>query len=251
MKVRAIIVDDEAPARSEMRYLLERVDDIEILGEAGSADEALKLMSAVCYDIAFLDIDMPGMSGLDMVEEIKKLDCQPAVIFTTAYGQFAVKAFDLDVADYLLKPVAEDRLKKAITRVKKRLKNWNDKAPAKSEDEAGKNALLDRIPVTKQSKTFLLCPAEIYFIESHGEYTVIQSEKGKFVSSLRLKDFEARLSPRSFFRSHRSFVVNLDHVSEMTALYGGLYMLKMKDPAASEVPVSRRQTKRLRDLLGM
>lgn len=251
MKVRAIIVDDEAPARSEMRYLLERVDDIEILGEAGSADEALKLMSAVCYDIAFLDIDMPGMSGLDMVEEIKKLDCQPAVIFTTAYGQFAVKAFDLDVADYLLKPVAEDRLKKAITRVKKRLKNWNDKAPAKTEDEAGKNALLDRIPVTKQSKTILLCPAEIYFIESHGEYTVIQSEKGKFVSSLRLKDFEARLSPRSFFRSHRSFVVNLDHVSEMTALYGGLYMLKMKDPAASEVPVSRRQTKRLRDLLGM
>ncbi|MDP1808919.1 MAG: LytTR family DNA-binding domain-containing protein [Actinomycetota bacterium] len=251
MTIRAIIVDDEAPARLEMRYLLEKVDDIEVLGEAGSADEALKLMNAICYDIAFLDIDMPGMSGLDMVEQMEKLDCRPAVIFTTAYGQFAVKAFELDVADYLLKPIAEDRLNKAIARVKKRLKKWDGKAPVKSKDAASKSMLLDRIPVTRQSKTFLLCPAEIYFIESHGEYTVVESEKGRFVSSLRLKDFEARLSPRSFFRSHRSFVVNLDHVSEMTTLYGGLYMLKIKDPGSSEVPVSRRQTKRLKHLLGM
>jgi len=249
MKVRAIIVDDEAPARSEMRYLLEKVDDIEVLGEASTGDEALKLMSAVCYDIAFLDIDMPGMSGLDMVEHIKKLECQPAVIFTTAYGQFAVKAFELDVADYLLKPVSEDRLKNAISRVRKKIKNVDNKAVRVEEHET--STLLDRIPVTKQSKTFLLCPVEIYFIESHGEYTVIQSEKGKFVSSLRLKDFEVRLSPKSFFRAHRSFIVNLDHVSEMTALYGGLYLLKMKDPSASEVPVSRRQTKQLKHLLGM
>lgn len=249
--IRAIIVDDEAPARSEMRYLLDKVDGVEVLGEAGSADEALKLMNAVCYDIAFLDIDMPGMSGLEMIEHIKKLECQPAVIFTTAYGQFAVNAFELDVADYLLKPVAEDRLKKAVARVKKRLKKWDNKDQAKTDTAAGKNPLLDRIPVTKASKTILLCPAEIYFIESHGEYTVIQSQKGKFVSSLRLKDFEARLSPQSFFRSHRSFVVNLDHVSEMTSLYGGLYMLKMKDQTASEIPVSRRQTKQLKQLLGM
>lgn len=250
MTIRAIIVDDEAPARSEMRYLLERVDGIEVLGEAGSADEALKLMSAVCYDIAFLDIDMPGMSGLDMVEEIKKLECRPAVIFTTAYGQFAVKAFDLDVADYLLKPVAEDRLDKAIARVKRQLKK-RDAKEAAGGGPAKKDILLDRIPVTRQSKTLLLCPAEIYFIESQGEYTVVQSAKGRFMSSLRLKDFEARLSPQSFFRSHRSFIVNLDHVSEMTSLYGGLYMLKIRNEEASEVPVSRRQTKQLKQLLGM
>ena len=250
MKVRAIIVDDEAPARSEMRYLLERVEDVEVLGEAGSADEALKLMGAVRYDIAFIDIDMPGMTGLEMAEHIQALEHQPAIIFTTAYGQFAVQAFELDVADYLLKPVEEDRLNTAISRVKKRLKGLG----AKDQGSAGqgdKDVLLDRIPVTRQSKTFLLNPAEIYFIESHGEYTVVFSEKGKFISSLRLKDFEARLSPKSFFRSHRSFVVNLDHVSEMTALYGGLYMLKIKDAGTSEVPVSRRQTKQLKHLLGM
>ncbi len=246
MKIRGLIVDDEAPARSEMRYLLEKLADIEILGEAGTADEALKLMGSICYDIAFVDIDMPGMNGLEMAEKVKELECQPAIVFTTAYGQFAVKAFEMDVADYLVKPVSEERLKNAVARVKSRM---DDSRP--SQGKPVEPTMLDRIPVTKQSKTILLCPAEIYFIESHGEFTVINSEKGKFVSSLRLKDFEVRLSPKSFFRSHRSFVVNLDHVHEMISLYGGLYLLKIKDASTSEVPVSRRQTKHLKALLGM
>jgi two-component system, LytTR family, response regulator LytT len=252
MKIRAIIVDDEAPARSEMRYLLSKVGDIEVLGEAGSADEALKLMTAVCYDIAFLDINMPGMNGLEMAERTKSLGCQPAIIFTTAYGQFAVKAFELEAADYLVKPVSEERLDQAIARVRSKHKKW-PQMPVETEpaETNGKQRLFDRIPVTKQSKTILLCPAEIYFVKSHGEFTVIHSLKGKFISSFRLKDFEARLSPKSFFRAHRSFVVNLDHVSEMTSLCGGLYMLKIKDQAASEIPVSRRQTKQLKLLLGM
>ena len=247
MKIRSLIVDDESPARSEMRYLLGKLDDIEILGEAGTADEALKMMDSICYDIAFVDIDMPGMNGLEMAEKVKELDCQPAIVFTTAYSQFAVQAFEIDIADYLVKPVSEERLKSAVDRVKSKM---GASRPGKSEREV-EPQILDRIPVTRQSKTVLLCPAEIYFIESHGEFTVINSEKGKFVSSLRLKDYEARLSPKSFFRSHRSFVVNLDHVHEMTALYGGLYLLKIKDTAMSEVPVSRRQTKHLKTLLGM
>ncbi len=249
MRIRTIIVDDEAPARSEMRYLLEKSEDIEILGEASTAAEALKMMNEICYDLAFLDIDMPGMDGLEMVEEVRKLDCQPSVIFTTAYGQFAVKAFEVGVVDYLVKPVADDRLEDALDRVRQRL--GGKSAATKPKPAVDDNDYLDRIPVTKQSKTILLCPAEIFFIESHGEYTVINSEKGKFISSLRLKDFEVRLSPKSFFRSHRSFVVNLDHVTEMTSLYGGLYMLKMEDTETSEVPVSRRQTKHLKTLLGM
>ena len=246
MKIRSLIVDDESPARSEMRYLLGKLNDIEILGEAGTADEALKMMDIICYDIAFVDIDMPGMNGLEMAEKVKELDCQPAIVFTTAYSQFAVQAFEMDIADYLVKPVSEERLKSAVDRVKSKMGGSK-----KSKPEQDEPMMLDRIPVTKQSKTILLCPAEIYFIESHGEFTVINSEKGKFVSSLRLKDYEARLSPKSFFRSHRSFVVNLDHVHEMTALYGGLYLLKIKDTAMSEVPVSRRQTKHLKTLLGM
>jgi len=247
MRIRSLIVDDEAPARSEMRYLLEKLDEVEILGEAGTADEALKLMNSICYDIAFIDIDMPGMNGLEMAEKTKKLECRPAIVFTTAYSQFAVKAFEMDIADYLVKPVSEERLKSAVARIKSKMggSKWG------WDEQAAQPKMLDRIPVTKQSKTILLCPAEIHFIESHGEFAVINSEKGKFVSSLRLKDFEARLSAKSFFRSHRSFVVNLDHVHELTALYGGLYLLKIKDTAMSEVPVSRRQTKHLKTLLGM
>ncbi len=250
MKAKVIIVDDEAPARSEMRYLLEKVDDVEILGEAGTAEEALKLIEAVKYDIAFLDIDMPGMNGIEMVAEIKKLAHQPAVIFTTAYGQFAVKAFEVDADDYLLKPISEERLEQAISKAMDG-PDKGKKRPIEQDGEYVDSAKLDKIPVTKQSKTFLLNPEEIYFIESQGEFTMVHSEKGKFVSSLRLKDFESRLSGKAFFRSHRSFVVNLDHVNEMISLYGGLYMLKMDDESVSEIPVSRRQTRRLKVLLGM
>ncbi len=250
MKARVIIVDDEAPARSEMRYLLEKVDDVEILGEAGTAEEALKLMEIVKYDIAFLDIDMPGINGIEMVEQIKTLAYQPVVIFTTAYGKFAVKAFEVEALDYLLKPISEERLEQAIAKAIKGRDKEKKKTVEVDKEEAD-SAKLDKIPVTKQSKTFLLDPEEIYFIESQGEFTVVNSEKGKFVSSLRLKDFESRLAGKAFFRSHRSFVVNLDHVNEMISLYGGLYMLKIDDQSVSEIPVSRRQTRRLKVLLGM
>jgi len=244
MKLRAIIVDDEPLARSEMRYLLDRVGKVEVLGEASTAAEAYKLMDAICYDIAFIDINMPGMSGLELTEKMKSLSCQPAVIFTTAYSQFAVKAFELDVVDYLVKPVSEERLLTAVEKVRKRLKSWREKTAAPV-------AQIDRIPLNKNGKTFLLCPAEIYYIESHGEFTIIHSEKGKFMSSVRLKDFEARLQKHSFFRAHRSYIVNLDHVVEMVALYGGLYSLKLKDPNHSEVPVSRRQSRELKSLISL
>lgn len=244
MKIRAIIIDDEPMARSEMRYLLDRNSKIEVLGEASTADEAYKLMESVCYDLAFVDINMPGMSGLELAEKIKELSCQPAVIFTTAYSQFAVKAFELDVVDYLVKPISEERLASAVEKVKKRLKSWRGVPQAPT-------AQIDRIPLNKNGKTYLLCPAEIYYIESHGEFTVIHSEKGRFMSSIRLKDFEVRLQKHSFFRAHRSYIVNLDHVVEMVALYGGLYSLKLKDPNHSKIPVSRRQSRQLKNLIGL
>lgn len=243
MKIRAIIVDDEPMARSEMRYLLDRVGKVEVLGEASTAEEAYKLMESICYDLAFIDINMPGMSGIELTEKMQTLSCQPAVIFTTAYSQFAVKAFELDVVDYLVKPVSEERLQNAIVKVRKRLKNWQEKTTTTPQ--------IDRIPLSKNGKTYLLCPPEIFYIESHGEFTIIHSQKGKFMSSVRLKDFEARLQKHAFFRAHRSYVVNLDYVTEMVPLYGGLYSLKLKDPNHSEIPVSRRQSRQLKSLISL
>ncbi len=246
MKIKALIVDDEAPSRSEMRYLLNKINEVEVLGEATTADEAMQLMESVKYDVVLLDINMPGVSGLEMVEKIKQLNYEPSVIFITAYGQFAVKAFELEAVDYLLKPISEERLRKAISKVKRHLKKGGE-----SSDLKKKRATLERIPVTKQSKTILINPDEIYFIESQGEFTLIHSTKGEFLSSFRLKEFESRLPEKSFFRSHRSYVVNLDQTTEMISLYGGLCLLKMKDPQHSEVPVSRRQARKLKTLLGI
>lgn len=248
MTIKCLIVDDEAPARSEMRYLLSAIEGVQVLGEASTAEEALELLEAVCYDIVFLDINMPGTSGLDLVGKLKSLSCLPAVIFTTAYGQHAVKAFELEAADYLVKPIGEERLRKAVSRVRARVRGPRKTTTTSLDAE---RTVLDRIPVTKQSKTILLCPSEILYIESHGEYAVIHSSKGNFISSYRLKDFEARLSGKTFFRAHRGYVVNLDFVAEMVALYGGLYMLKLTDADKSEIPVSRRQTRLLKQALGM
>ncbi|HEX21596.1 MAG TPA: response regulator, partial [Actinobacteria bacterium] len=117
MSLKVLIVDDEAPARSEMRYLLNKIKNVEVLGEAITAGEALKLLKAVKYDIVFLDINMPGMSGIEMAQEIKKMTHQPAIIFTTAYSQFAVDAFELDAVDYLVKPISKKRLLAAISRI--------------------------------------------------------------------------------------------------------------------------------------
>lgn len=247
MLLKVLIVDDEAPARSEMRFLLDKIKDIEVLGEAITASEALKLLKEVKYDIVFLDINMPGMSGIEMAQEIKKMAHQPAIIFTTAYSRFAVDAFEVDAVDYLVKPIAKKRLMEAIARINesKKIKQ------IESADEGIEPEHMNRIPVTRQSKTILLMPEEIYYIESQGEYTIIHSQRGRFISSIRLKDFEKKLSSKSFFRVHRSFVVNIDYVKELISLYGGLCMLRLTDEKETEVPVSRRQARELKVFLGM
>ncbi len=246
MSLKVLIVDDEAPARSEMRYLLNKIKNVEVLGEAITAGEALKLLKAVKYDIVFLDINMPGMSGIEMAQEIKKMTHQPAIIFTTAYSQFAVDAFELDAVDYLVKPISKKRLLAAISRI-----NETQVRQIEPSADEGEQKQMERIPVTRQSKTILLLPKEIYYIESQGEYTIIHSQRGRFISSIRLKDFQEKLSSKSFFRVHRSFVVNLDYVKELISLYGGLCMLRLTDEKATEVPVSRRQARELKYFLGM
>jgi len=246
MSLKVLIIDDEAPARSEMRFLLEKIKNVEVMGEAIAASEGLKLLKAVKYDIVFLDINMPGMSGIEMAQEIKKMAHQPAIIFTTAYSQFAVDAFEVDAVDYLVKPISKKRLLEAVSRI-----NESKLPRIESSNESDKQERMDRIPVTRQSKTILLNPDEIFYIESQGEYTIIHSQRGRFISSIRLKDFEKKLSSKSFFRVHRSFVVNIDYVKELISLYGGLCMLRLTDEKETEVPVSRRQARELKVFLGM
>ncbi|SFG00247.1 two component transcriptional regulator, LytTR family [Desulfotomaculum arcticum] len=258
MKLKALIVDDEYPARQELRFLLNNFDNIEIVGEAANAQEALALIKALDYQILFLDISMPGMTGLELGAAIQGLPQQPHVIFVTAYDEYAVQAFEVNAVDYLLKPVEPGRLKKAIDKVVKanhensgtntdKAGNDTDKAKAKIDPS---KIRIDRIPAEKQGKTVLVAESDIFYAFTEQDYIYIKTFTDKLLTRFTLKELEARLNPQVFFRTHRCYLVNLHKVREIVPFFNGTYNLVVEDKENSEVPVSRAQAKKLRKILG-
>jgi len=188
MLLKALVCDDEAPARSELRFLLEEAGGVEIIGEASSAVEALQLIKAFPYDAVFLDVDMPGLDGIEMAQTLATLDRQPAIIFVTAHSEHAVKAFEIAATDYLVKPVELARLKQAIERL----------LPV--EEEAPK---IDRIPVEKAGKKLLLKVEDIFYIMAKDDYSYMHTDGERYLSTISLAQLEKRLGSSGFFRVHR------------------------------------------------
>ncbi|MBN2405819.1 MAG: response regulator transcription factor [Coriobacteriia bacterium] len=234
--IKALVVDDEAPARSELRYLLEEAGRVEVVGEASNAQEALQLIKAIPYDVVFLDIDMPGLSGMQLAETLAQLERQPAVVFVTAYSEHAVKAFEVQAADYLVKPVEVGRLRQAVERLVPA-----EEAPVR----------IERIPVEKAGKKLLLQVGEIFYIMAKDDYSYIFTSEERYLSTISLAQLEQKLEPQGFFRVHRRFVVNLSQVKEVAPMYGGTMLLTLKDKAATQVPASRRRVPSLKKALGL
>jgi two-component system, LytTR family, response regulator LytT len=237
MALKALVVDDEAPARSELRYLLGEAGGVEVVGEASAAAEALQLIKAIPYDVVFLDIDMPGMSGMELAEALGELDRPPAIIFITAYGEHAVKAFEVAAADYLVKPVEVPRLRQAIERL------------APSEPTAP--ALVDRVPVEKAGKKLLLAVDDIFYVMAKDDYSYLFTDGERFLATQSLANLESKLAAREFFRVHRRFLVNLAQIKEVVPMYGGTLLLTLKDRAGTQVPVSRRRVPSLKKAIGL
>ena len=238
MVLKALVVDDEAPARSELRFLLGEAGGVEVVGEAGNASEALQLIRAIPYDVVFLDIDMPGLSGMQFAEALAELDRPPAVVFVTAHSEHAVKAFEVEATDYLVKPVEVSRLRRAIERL------------VPSEPVSGV-AHVERVPVEKAGKKLLLSVEEIFHVMAKDDYSYLYTDGERYLSTLSLAELERRLEPRGFFRVHRRFVVNLAQVKEVVPMYGGTLLLTLKDRASTQVPVSRRRVPSLKKALGL
>lgn len=266
MKLKALIVDDEYPARQELRFALSNFDNIEIVGEAANAQEAMALIKALDYQVLFLDISMPGMTGLELGAAIQELPRQPHIIFVTAYDEYAVQAFEVNAVDYLLKPVEHGRLKKAIDKVVKITQEGltGAEAAAGSSDiiapegdlrvsgaPPGQGQIkIDRIPAEKQGKTVLVAESDIFFAFTEQDYIYIKTFADKLFTRFTLKELEARLNPSVFFRTHRCYLVNLHKVREIVPFFNGTYNLVVEDKENSEVPVSRAQAKKLRKILG-
>jgi two-component system, LytTR family, response regulator LytT len=241
---RALIVDDEAPARSELRFMLEQIPGVEVVGEASSAREALELMRALDYDVVFIDIEMPQTSGIEVAQALKELPSPPQVVFVTAYSEHAVRAFEVEATDYLVKPLSDERLRAAVAKVRR------EEAPR---EDAGQVVppRVSRLPVEKLGKKLLVPIEDIVFITSKDDYSFVHTNDQRYLSSMSLGTLEKRLAGDVFFRVHRGYVVNLHKVLEIVPMYGGTYVLVVNDAQQSRVPVSRRRAAGLKDVLGL
>lgn len=249
MRARCLIVDDEAPARADLRYLLAKFDHVQVVGEASNAEEALLLLRSLDYDLVLMDIRMPGGTGLDLARLLHVDANPPKIIFTTAFPDYAVEAFDLDAADYLIKPFDTDRLERALDRaLSVSSGDTEPHTPPPRQPELGESA--HRIAVHKGERTVLVNESSIIYAGAVRGYAYLQLATERVLVSYSLNELERRLSGSNFFRAHRSYLVNLDYVRELAPDFRGTLMLILDDPQHSQVEVSRRQARELRRLLG-
>ncbi|HEY0657670.1 MAG TPA: response regulator [Pyrinomonadaceae bacterium] len=254
-KLRVIIADDERPAREFLKAVLREFEDVEIVGEAENGAEAIEIITREKPDLALLDLQMPEVSGLEVVKLLRKSQ-MPLVAFITAYDEYAVQAFEVNAVDYLLKPIEKSRLRQTLQRAHERLEqtDWQEKEAenlmnaTKIYDENTRAEFLERIPVKKRDEIYLIPIAEVASIVADGELLHITTDKNqKHVINFRLKDLEARLAPDKFTRLSRGALVNLKMISRVSPMPGGTYLIALKN--GQEIASSRLQSRVLRNKL--
>ncbi|MBS1491397.1 MAG: LytTR family transcriptional regulator DNA-binding domain-containing protein [Bacteroidetes bacterium] len=239
-----LIIDDEKLARELLREYLEAIPEIELIGEAASGNDAVAQIDKLKPDLIFLDVQMPGMTGFDVLDDITH---EPYVIFVTAYDQYAIQAFEKNAVDYLLKPLDHDRFKTAVDRA---LKRKNTEA-GKIEDLLGSmrpqrslGNFESHIFVQKSEKLFSLPVDEIMHLEASGDYTIITTKNDQFVSSSGIGKLEEIMNPDKFIRVHRSTIVNIHYLKEIERHFNGGMIVKMQ--SGKNFPVSRTYAKSIR-----
>lgn len=243
MSTTCIIVDDEKLARDLLREYLENYPDIEVVGEADQGTDAVEKIDKLKPDLVFLDVQMPGMTGFDVLEDIEH---EPYVIFVTAYDQYAIKAFEKNAVDYLLKPLDEERFRNAVNRALKRktLEHSSIEDLLSSMRSERKGTYDTHIFVQKSEKLFNLPVDEIVYLEASGDYTIITTKADQFVSSSGIGKLEEILNPEVFIRVHRSTIVNVNYLKEIERHFNGGMVVKMQ--SGKSFPVSRTYAKLIR-----
>ena len=243
MNTTCLIVDDEKLARELLREYLEGFPEIEIIGECEKGNEAVEAINKQKPDILFLDVQMPGMNGFDVLEEI---DHEPYVIFTTAYDQYAIKAFEKNAVDYLLKPLDQERFRLAVNRAlkQKKLESSNLEDLLDSLKGERKTSYDSHIFVQKSEKLFNLPVEEIVYLEASGDYTIITTKTDQFVSSSGIGKLDEIMNPDTFIRVHRSTIINLNYLKEIERHFNGGMVVKMQN--GKSFPVSRTYAKAIR-----
>jgi two-component system LytT family response regulator/two-component system response regulator LytT len=255
--LRAVVVDDEQLARDEMCFLLGEVGGVEVVGQASDGLEAIRVIESESPDLVMLDVQMPGLTGFEVARRLYDAGSESQVVFVTAYDQHAIQAFEVNAVDYLLKPVEADRLTTAVDRVRKRM---GTERPQSGRPPGELDRLLQLLTqrqehreqlAVKISDRFLLIQADevVHASVENDVITVVTNSLSGTSNYRTLDELQARLDPAVFWRVHRSHLVNINKIKEIVPWFSRNYILKMKDAKGSEIPVSRSQTKRLREYL--
>lgn len=281
MPISALIIDDEQLARDELKYLLDSVGDVEVVGQGANGIDAVNLIEEHHPDLVFLDVQMPGLDGFAVIQRLVErnrlrnggsdAEPLPQIVFATAYDQYAVRAFDVNAVDYLLKPFDRSRVSAAVARARARLAG---NAPGAAEVSVGAQPtssqidallrLLNRsqgpergaqpakLVVQAQSRLLLVDQADICYAAIDEGIIRIVTRTFEGQSRCRtLEELQELLDPAHFWRAHRGFVVNINHIREVVPWFKSSYQLRMNDKQQTEIPVSRAQTKRLRELFNL
>ena len=280
MTISALIIDDEQLAREELKYLLDSLGDVDVVAQGTNGIEAVGLIEEHHPDVVFLDVQMPGLDGFAVIQRLldrnkpkagmsagKEPEPMPQIVFATAYDQYAVRAFDVNAVDYLLKPFDRTRVQQAVERVKGRMAGNGGDGPASVLPESQIDALLrllnrpngasrtsqpNKLIVQAQSRLLLVDQADICYAAIEEGVIRVATQNFEGHSKCRtLEELLDLLDPAVFWRAHRGFVVNINHIREVVPWFKSSYQLRMNDKRQTEIPVSRAQTKRLRELFNL
>ncbi|HEX2915585.1 MAG TPA: LytTR family DNA-binding domain-containing protein [Chloroflexia bacterium] len=266
--LKILIVDDEALARADLHYMLKELPRVTAVTECSNGTEALEMLQEDVFDAVFLDIEMPGLNGLKAVKIINQLRNPPLVVFVTAYDEHAVKAFELNAVDYLVKPYSAKRLEQTVekllvvrarlqARSSRRTPEWEIAKTTPTPVVVGGNTqgqpdtVFKKIPVEKGDGVLLISLSDVRYIEAYDDKVYVNTFDEQYLCRFSLTELENKLSSQGFARIHRSYIVNLQHVLELQPFFNGTYTLFVDDKKKSTLPVSRARVKSLRSLIGV
>ena len=257
MSVRTVIVDDERPARDELAFLLRGFPEIEVIAQGKNGLEAIGLIKEHNPDLVFLDVQMPGLDGFGVIQKLVERKLRvPQIVFATAFDHYAIQAFEVNAVDYVLKPFDKSRIAKAVQRAKKMIEAHTSPVE-RLESLVGqlgaprvRAAQPVKLLVKSQARMFLVDADEMIYASIQDGTITIYARDAEGVSNYRtIEELASALDADVFWRAHRSYLININHIKEVVPWFKSSYMLKMNDKRQSEIPVSRAQTKRLRELL--
>jgi DNA-binding LytR/AlgR family response regulator len=248
--IRTIIVEDEKPAMDRLKSLLKNIEEIELIGTSFTGKEAVQMIDQQKPDLVFLDIHLADISGIDV---LRLTEHKPMIIFTTAYNQYAIEAFDLQAVDYLLKPFSSERLEESVRRAREKMNTrpyMNFDLNQLLSRWSPQHDHLKRIPSKIGDKIYIINDDQVVYFNTEEKLVFAHLADTKYLVNYRMEELQARLDPEKFFRIHRSTIVNLNYVHTIEAWFAGGYLMKVHDKYKTELTISRAAGKALRQKLG-